>query len=91
MARSLDEIIDHADELADRFEAGLDSDPRSAEPLQELARAAEGRGRAEQRVIDAVRGARHDGLPWGVIGLALGTSGEAARQRYGSRVGPPAG
>ena len=32
-----------------------------------------------------VTAARSDGYSWGLIGMALGTSGEAARQRYSHR------
>lgn len=86
MGRSLDEIIEHAEQLADWFESD-DCDPelRDAAPLRELIAAAEARSAAEAGVDRAVVNARTAGLTWGVIGMALGTSGEAARQRYGRR------
>lgn len=54
--------------------------------LLELQRAAARRiyltGQAEKAVRDAVVQARAEGLSWNVVGQALGTTGEAARQRY---------
>ena len=54
--------------------------------LLELQRAAARRiyltGRAEKAVREAVAQARAEGLSWNVVGQALGTTGEAARQRY---------
>ncbi|MDR1427006.1 MAG: hypothetical protein LBJ08_04530 [Bifidobacteriaceae bacterium] len=37
---------------------------------------------ADQAVRDAVAHARSEGLSWHRVGQALGTTGEAARQRY---------
>jgi hypothetical protein len=42
------------------------------------------RAKAEQDLIDAVSSARSDGHSPMVIATMLGTSGEAARQRYGA-------
>lgn len=86
MARSLDEIIEHADQLAALFESeDFDPEMRDAWALRELIAAAEGRSAAEARVDKAVLAARLDGCSWGLIGMVLGTSGEAARQRYSGR------
>ncbi|MCG2622523.1 hypothetical protein LVY72_11425 [Arthrobacter sp. I2-34] len=41
------------------------------------------RSEAERHLSRAVAQARAAGLPWSTIGTFLGTSGEAARQRYG--------
>jgi hypothetical protein len=41
---------------------------------------------SERALAAAVRAAREDGHSWAAIGTMLGTSGEAARQRY-SRTG----
>ena len=87
MARSLDDIIGHADELTALIESdAYEFEMKDAAALRELFAAAEDRSLAEARIADAVRDARHDEIPWSLIGLALGTSGEAARQRYGTRV-----
>ena len=54
--------------------------------LLELQRAAARRiyltSQAEKAVRDAVAQARAQGLSWNTVGQALGTTGEAARQRY---------
>ena len=85
MPRSIQDILDHADELAKRFE---DLDPEHAVeiPVEEylLQRAVVARARSEQQLIDAVTKARSAGLPWQKIGLLLGTSAQAAQQRYGA-------
>jgi predicted amino acid dehydrogenase len=44
------------------------------------------RAAAERHMVDAVRHAREAGLLWSAIGGFVGTSGEAARQRYSSKV-----
>jgi hypothetical protein len=85
MPRTADEIINQAEALAARFE-DHDPDPddvRDASALRELRHAFLARAEAEQRVTDAVRRARADGHSWASIGAMVGTSGEAARQRYG--------
>jgi len=85
MPRSIQEILDHADELAEKFQ---DFDPDSADerPVQEymLERAALGRARSERQVADAVVAARRAGASWQKIGKLLGTSAQAAQQRYSS-------
>lgn len=90
MPRSLQEIIDNADALADAFEAmgedGTEVEVVDAAPLRRVLAAARARQQAEQEVLDAVRAARQASLPWLLIGSYLGTSGEAARQRYGGLV-----
>ena len=88
MPRTVDEILQHADQLAARFE---DYEPDPADELDPgavaLLRAAiRERSDAERHVLDAVKAAREAGLSWASIGLFIGTSGEAARQRYGSQV-----
>lgn len=88
MPRTVDEILQHADELAARFE---DYEPDPADELDlgavALLRAAvQERSDAERHVLDAIKAARETGMSWAAIGLLVGTSGEAARQRYGSKV-----
>lgn len=83
MPRSLEELLARADEFAGRFEAyePKESD-RSEPPLSALRRAAYRRTLLEREMADAVSEARTQGVPWREIGEAVGTSGEAARQRY---------
>ena len=91
MPRTIDEIIKHAEDLAARFE---DYEPdldaiRDATALREVRKAFLARAEAEQRVTEAVEKARADGHSWASIGAMLGTSGEAARQRYGEKAPKP--
>jgi hypothetical protein len=87
MPRSIQEILDHADELARRFE---EYEPSEADerPVEEylLQRAAVARARSERQIVDAVVAARSAGIPWARIGDLLGTSAQAAQQRYGAAV-----
>jgi hypothetical protein len=87
MPRTIQEILDHADELAERFEnyEPGDGDERPVEEYL-LERAALDRARSERQVIDAVIAARAAGASWQKIGSLLGTSAQAAQQRYGSMV-----
>ncbi|MFP3881462.1 MAG: hypothetical protein ACLFWH_03985 [Actinomycetota bacterium] len=91
MPRTAEEIINQAEELATRFE---DHEPdaddvRDASALRQLRHAFLARAEAEQRVTDAVRRARANGHSWASIGAMVGTSGEAARQRYGQTASKP--
>jgi len=85
MPRSLQEILDHADELADHFEENPPdpADMVDAKTLHALRDAVVDRAKAEEAVATAVESARAAGHTWPRIGAILGTSGEAARQRYG--------
>jgi tellurite resistance protein len=86
MPRSTKEIIDQADALAQRFEdhSPHGSNLTPADALGRVRRAFLGRARAESDLLVAVEVARADGQSWSAIGAMLGTSGEAARQRYGA-------
>jgi len=83
--RSLTDLIAHADELADAFEnyepAEGDFDA-PVPPLMAIKLAAFRRAAAEKELAEAVRAAREAHLSWREVGEAIGTSGEAARQRY---------
>lgn len=88
MSKTVDEILEHADELAARFEnyepsAGDELDVSAVGALRE---AIQERSDAEQHLIDAIREARRSGMSWSAIGTYVGTSGEAARQRYAAKV-----
>lgn len=94
MPRTMSEILEQADELARRFEEHEPNpdDVRDARSLREVAKAFRAKARAEVDLADAVSVARAEGHSWTSIGIMLGTSGEAARQRYGAsrRAGVPA-
>ncbi|CAN5370737.1 MAG: hypothetical protein ACR2JP_11725 [Acidimicrobiia bacterium] len=87
MPRSIQEILDHADELARRFEdyEPTEGDERAVEEYL-LERAAIARARSERQIVEAVAAARTSGIPWIRIGELLGTSAQAAQQRYGALV-----
>jgi len=85
MRRSLTDLIANADSVADAFKT---FDPTPADfdaplpPLMAVKLAAFRRSRAEKELADAIRAAREAQLSWRELGEAIGTSGEAARQRY---------
>ena len=85
MPRSIQDILDHADQLAERFE-NYDPAPGDERPVEEylLQRAAVARARSERDIVDAITAARSKGVPWQRIGELLGTSAQAAQQRYGN-------
>jgi hypothetical protein len=87
MPRSIQEILNHADELAQRFEEYEPSEG-DERPVEEylLQRAALARARSERQIVDAVVAARNAGISWARIGELLGTSPQAAQQRYGALV-----
>lgn len=94
MPRTVEEILSQADKLARRFENGELSSPTTLDgaALRDVRHAFDDVARAEQRLAEAVTVARGYGHPWAAIGAMLGTSGEAARQRYGTkRPAPEAG
>ena len=85
--RSIEDIKARADEFADAFE---NYDPKPGDqdapipPVMAVELAAWRRDSAERELADAVRSAREQRLSWREVGEAIGTSGEAARQRYGA-------
>lgn len=88
MPRSVEEILQHAEELAERFE-NYEPDPADeldAGAVALLRAAVQERSQAERHLIDAIRAARESGMSWAAIGSFVGTSGEAARQRYSGKV-----
>lgn len=87
MPRSVQEILDHSDELAARFEAyePAADDERDPAVYVALREAVVSRADAERSIKAAVEAARAHGYSWAFIGKIIGTSGEAARQRYGQR------
>ena len=88
MPRSVEEILQQADELAAVFETYEPShgDELDSAVVAALRAAVQERADAERHIIDAVRGARLAGLSWAYIGSCVGTTGEAARQRYSALV-----
>lgn len=85
MRPSLTDLIAHADQLADAFE-NYDPAPGDFDaplpPLMAVKLAAFRRAAAEKELAQAIRTARQANLSWRELGEAIGTTGEAARQRY---------
>jgi hypothetical protein len=85
MRPSLTDLIAHADQLADAFES---HDPAPEDfnaplpPLMAVKLAAFRRAAAEKELAQAIHAARQAHLSWRELGEAIGTTGEAARQRY---------
>jgi hypothetical protein len=88
LPRSTQHIIEQADELAKRFQdhAPNAANVHAADTLRQVRHAFLSRATAEKELLLAVEAARADGQSWSAIGAMLGTSGEAARQRYGAPV-----
>jgi hypothetical protein len=88
MPRTTKEIIEHAEELAkvfEDFEPSPDT-PVTMTPLGRLYTAVQARSRTEQLIVAEIHAAREAGQTWAAIGEVLGTTGEAARQRYGQLI-----
>jgi anthranilate phosphoribosyltransferase len=85
MPRSLQYILDHADELAQRAEdfEPTDAQMAIASELADLHRAVLDASDAQLAIAAAVIAARTKGATWEDIGAVVGTTDEAARQRYG--------
>jgi hypothetical protein len=85
MRRSLTDLIASADKLADAFDSH-DPNPDDFDaplpPLMAVKLAAFRRARAEKELAEAIHAARKAHLSWRELGEAIGTTGEAARQRY---------
>ena len=87
MRPSLQDLIAQADELATRFE---DYEPTDKDfdaplpPLMAVRLAQFRRTQAEKELADAIRAARNAKISWRELGEAIGTTGEAVRQRYAS-------
>lgn len=88
MPRTVAEILDQADELAARFATHEPNptDATDATTLRAVRLAFQARADAERHLADAVSVSRAEGHSWAAIGAMVGTSGEAARQRYGRPV-----
>jgi len=86
MPRSTSDIIRHAEELADLVESNdvtLErATPEVTTAYKQLLDAVIERGKAEERVTQAVAHLRSVGASWNLIGPALGVSRQSARERY---------
>ena len=75
MPRSIQDILDHADELAERFE-GYEPGEGNERSVEEylLERAVLTRARSERQIVGSVVAARVAGISWSKIGETLDTS-----------------
>ena len=82
MKWTCEEILDHAEELADRFEAFDPAKPQEV-PAAEylLVRAARGQDCCDEHGVQALRAAREQGTSWERIGAILGITSQQAPLR----------
>ena len=85
MPKSSQQMIDHIELLAKRFEEYEPKPEHRRDPqlYRKLEAAVRARAESEQAIVNAVAAMRADGDSWATIGWILGTSGQAAQQRYG--------
>src|SRR4051812_16490521 len=81
MPRSYDEIVRLSESMSESLESD-DKEPTTSPEEATLRAAALRRSLAETELGNAGATARRGGVPWQRIGEAVGTSGEAARQKY---------
>ncbi len=80
-----DEQIQRAAKLAEDFDpSGISMDDTT--DLRTLAEAVDSVRAGEARVRELVARARANGRSWGEIGIALGVSRQAARERFAERI-----
>lgn len=80
-----DEEIQRAAKLAEEFDpSGTPGDDTT--DLRELAEAVDQVRAGEARVRELVERARANGRSWGRIGIALGVSRQAARERFAEKI-----
>jgi hypothetical protein len=90
MARTREQLEAAARE-ADAWLESLGDDVTVDDPadLRAVAAAVRDVADAEAQLANAVRIARENGRSWGRIGMALGVSKQAARQRFGAETSAP--
>jgi hypothetical protein len=80
-----DEEIQLAAKLAEKFDPS-DISMDDTTDLRMLAEAVDGVRTGEARVRELVARARANGRSWGEIGIALGVSRQAARERFAEKI-----
>jgi hypothetical protein len=82
-----DEQIEQAAARFEQWAETLTSDDfEDAADLREIAQATDALQANKTRLYSAVHAARYKGRSWGQIGIALGVSRQAARERFGDKV-----
>jgi hypothetical protein len=85
MKRTLEDVQARASELAaafDSYEPQAQDVNAPLPPIMAVRLAAWRRDAAEGDLAEAVKQARAEHVSWNKLGDAIGTTGEAARQRY---------
>ena len=86
MPKSVEDILANAENLSKRirdFEPSK-KDEKDVKVFKALQDAAMQRSLVEKNLVKQIKQARVNGYSWSLIGSFLGTTGEAARQRYGN-------
>jgi hypothetical protein len=85
MPKSSQQLINDLDALVQRFENydPREEDRRDPQLYRNLEAAVRARAESEQAIVAAIAAMRADGDSWATIGWILGTTGQAAQQRYG--------
>ena len=83
MPKSMEELIQHADDISELFEK-WDSSQSIVLSKEEMAilRAVYQRCFQEKKIADAVQNARAKNISWKDIGFVLGTSAQSAHRKY---------
>lgn len=88
MPKSVQEVIDNLENyqaMISNFAPSSENEV-DVETFRQLREAALERIKLEKQIAMLVNQARENNFSWSFIGTILGTSGEAARQRYGALV-----
>jgi hypothetical protein len=86
MARTTEELERAAEEARaalDALEVSMDDPTEDASDLRDITQVVESRVNQERALERAVVKARANGRSWAMIGLAMGVSRQAARDRFG--------
>jgi hypothetical protein len=84
MPKSIKDILSNADSLSQRLKQ-YEPDPkdeRDVKIFKSLQQAVIEKSLVEENLLKIIKKARKNGYSWSLIGSFLGTSGEAARQKY---------
>ena len=84
MPKSIKDILSNADYLSERLKQ-YEPDPkdeRDVKIFKSLQQAVIEKSLVEENLLKIIKKARKNGYSWSLIGSFLGTSGEAARQKY---------
>jgi len=79
----LEQAAAEAEEWLDRMDPAVIRDAEDPVYLRRVGQALNAVATAEIELADAVAAARASGRSWGIIGLVLGISRQAARERFG--------